>query len=226
MKNVKRIIIGLLIIAVGVLLILKRLNVIDNFSIFFEGWWTLFIIVPSILGLISDDDKVGSLIGLTIGVLLLLAARDIIDFDLIWKLIFPVILIYIGLSLVFKDTFKNKVKKEIQKINTDGKVEYTSTFSSQKINLAKEEFKGAEINAIFGGVDLDLRDAKIKEDTVIKATCVFGGFDLLLPEDVNVKVDSTSIFGGVEDKRKDTKEEAKHTVYVQATCIFGGVEIK
>ena len=226
MKNVKRIIIGILIIAVGVLLLLKRLDIIESFNIFLEGWWTLFIIIPAALGLISDDDKTGNLIFLTIGVLLLLAARDIIDFDLIWKLIVPIFLIYIGLTIIFKDTFKNKLKKDIEKVDTNGIVNYTSTFSGQKFKIAKEDFKGAEINSIFGGVDLDLREAKIKEDIVIKATCIFGGADIFLPDDVNVKVDSTSLFGGVEDKRRDTKDDCKYTVYIQSTCIFGGVEIK
>ena len=226
MKNAKRIIIGLLIVAIGVLLMLKRLDIIESFDIFFEGWWTLFIIVPAALGLMSDDDKTGNLIFLTIGILLLLAARDIIDFGLIWKLIVPIFLIYIGLTIIFKDTVGNKVKKAIAKVDTNGMANYTSTFSSQKFNLAKEDFKGAEINSIFGGVDLDLREAKIKDDVVIKATCIFGGADIFLPDNVNVKVDSTSLFGGVEDKRKETKDDNKYTVYIQATCIFGGVEIK
>ncbi|MBO7078740.1 MAG: hypothetical protein J6W64_02910, partial [Bacilli bacterium] len=135
-------------------------------------------------------------------------------------------LIYIGLTIIFKDTFKNKLKKDIEKVDTNGIVNYTSTFSGQKFKIAKEDFKGAEINSIFGGVDLDLREAKIKEDIVIKATCIFGGADIFLPDDVNVKVDSTSLFGGVEDKRRDTKDDCKYTVYIQSTCIFGGVEIK
>ena len=38
---------------------------------------------------------------------------------------------------------------------------------------------------------------------------------------------SSSIFGGVSEKRKsDVKNENSHTIYVNATCIFGGVDIK
>ena len=42
----KKLIWGFLFIAAGVLLILHRLNIL-NVDIFFNGWWTLFIIIPS-----------------------------------------------------------------------------------------------------------------------------------------------------------------------------------
>ena len=226
MKRAKNIIIGLIVVLIGVLLLLKSLGVIENLNIFFEGWWTLFIIIPSAIGLVEDDDKVGSIIGIVIGVLLLLAVRDVISFDLIWKILVPTIIILIGLSIIFKDTLNQKVQKEISEIKTDGSEAYTATFSSQKVNLDSQEFKGSDINAIFGGVDLDLRNAKIKDDVVIKACAVFGGIDMRVPEDVNVKVVSTSIFGGVDDKSPKSNNDKKATIYVEATCLFGGVEIR
>ena len=61
-------------------------------------------------------------------------------------------------------------------------------------------FYGTELNAIFGGVDCDLRGAFIEQDCVIKANAIFGGIDIYVPEGVNVKVHSTSIFGGVDNK--------------------------
>ena len=42
-------------------------------------------------------------IGLLIGIALLLACQNILDFDLIWKLAFPAILVAIWLSIIFKD---------------------------------------------------------------------------------------------------------------------------
>ena len=55
---------------------------------------------------------------------------------------------------------------------------------------------------------------------------VFGGIDILVPDNVVIKTKSTSIFGGVENKKEVTNDENKTTIYVNATCIFGGVEIK
>lgn len=226
MKNAKNTIIGLIVILIGVLLLLKSLGIIENLNIFFKGWWTLFIIIPSAIGLINDDDKTGNIIGLFIGILLLLGVRDVISFDLIWKIFFPVIIIIIGLSMVFKDFFTQNIRKEITKINASDLENYTAIFAAQKFNLANQKFTGGDINAIFGGIDLDLRETKLKENTVIKICAVFGGVDIFVPQNVNVKVVSHAIFGGVDDKRRNLKEDSKDTIYIDATCIFGGVEIK
>ena len=62
----KSVIIGLCFIVLGVLIGLASFDIID-FDLFFPGWWTLFIIVPSVMGLICDGDKTWSLVGLFIG---------------------------------------------------------------------------------------------------------------------------------------------------------------
>ena len=57
------------------------------------------------------------------------------------------------------------------------------------------------------------------------ASSIFGGIDIIVPKDVNIKVTSTSIFGGVENKVKNNTTNKK-TIYINATCLFGGVDIK
>lgn len=233
MKRVNRWLWGLVLIAIGVVWALSALEIIDV-NIFFRGWWTLFIIVPCTIGLITEDgERTGNAIGLLIGVCLLLGCQGLMRFDMMWKLIVPAVLIIVGLSFLFKDTIKSaamKQAKKLQKENPDGTKQYTATFGEQKLNFEGEEFKGCKVQAIFGGVKLDLRDAKIEHDVVVGAESIFGGVTILIPEDVNVKVISTSVFGGVSNKhmsRKTKDEEAnKVTVFVDAMCLFGGVDIK
>ena len=105
----------------------------------------------------------------------------------------------------------------------------TEITEEQKANLISKvnEKYGTELTAVFGGVKCDLTKAIIENDVVINATSVFGGIEIYVPDDVNVKIKSSSIFGGVSEKRKsDVKNENSHTIYVNATCIFGGVDIK
>lgn len=224
MKRVKEVIIGVVVLLLGVLLLLKSLGVIDSFNIFFDGWWTLFIIVPAIIGLVTDKDKTTDLIALIVGVLLLLGARDIVSYKMIGKLILPIIIIIIGLSLIFTSFFKPKAMKSIEETDKEGRTHYTAIFAGQEHKIT-DDYKGSNVTAIFGGVDLDLRKAKITEDLVIKPVCIFGGADIFLPDNVKVKITSSSIFGGVEDKRNNDNE-GKHTIYIEAVCIFGGVDIK
>lgn len=215
---------GLVLIALGVILGLRAFGV--NINIFFPGWWTLFIIVPSFIGLFSQDGKTGSAVMLAIGVFLLLGSLDVVSFQIIWRLIVPVILVIIGLSILFGDALKKKVREEMKKLHTGKEKEYWATFGSQKVNFKGEKFEGARLEAVFGGVQCDLRDAKIEKDVVITANSTFGGITIKVPEDVNIKVASTSIFGGVSDNRKRHDDDAAKTIYINATCIFGGVEVK
>ena len=227
MNRVSNVMWGLVLIILGVTFGLNATGITD-INIFFKGWWTLFLIVPGFIGLFKNNDRTGNIILIIVGVILLLCTRDILDFDIIWKLIFPVILVIIGISIIFKDLFSTKINKEINKLNEKIKKDsdYCSTFGSQNIKYDDEEFKGATLNSVFGGIKLDLRDSIIKGDVVINSTCVFGGITILVPKDIKIKIKSTPIFGGVEDKTKQKVNEKSKTIYSNSTTIFGGVEIK
>ena len=54
--------------------------------------------------LVTDDDKAADLTGLIIGVVLLLACLNVISFEILWKMILPVILVFIGAALIFGKT--------------------------------------------------------------------------------------------------------------------------
>ena len=226
MKKFGSLLWGLVFIAVGIIVGLNSFKV-TNIDLFFNGWWTLFIIVPCFIGLIKDNDKTASIIGLVFGIMLLLDVRSVIDTDLFWKLFLPLVLIIVGLSVIFKDTLNKKIKKEISKVEvSDNKKYITATFEEQKVDYDKEVFEGVIINAVFGGVKLDLRNAKIKEDVVVNTTSIFGGVDIYLPEKVNVKVVSSNIFGGVDNKVKNEISDKQKTIYINSTNIFGGTDIK
>ena len=84
---------------------------------------------------------------------------------------------------------------------------YFAAFSGQDVNLSNKKFNGSDVTACFGGIKLDLREAIIEKDIVINASSIFGGINILVPEDVNVIVKSTSIFGGVTNKKENTNSK-------------------
>ena len=213
MKKIENILWGIVLIVIGLIIAGNALG-FTNINIFFNGWWTLFIIIPCFIGLIKDKEKTGSIIGLLIGIALLLGCQNILDFELIWKLVFPTILVVIGISMIFKDTIGSKVNEEIKKLNKnrDNVNSCCATFSGQNIKLEKEKFTGADITAVF--------------DVVINASSTFGGIEIYVPANVKVKTKSTSIFGGVENKTNTQADENSHTIYVNGTTLFGGIEVK
>lgn len=218
MKKISTVLVGIIFVIAGVIIGLNSFGITD-INIFFDGWWTLFIIIPAINGFITDEEKMGSIIWLIIGIVLLLGCQNLISFDVIWKLTLPVILVFIGLSIMFNNNGKKDSK------NTSNN-EYCACFSGKTIKFDDKGFKGSEVNAIFGGITIDLTNAKIKDGAVIDATAVFGGVTILIPDDLKVEIKSTSVFGGVSDKTKNKEKKDKVTLYVNACSIFGGVDIK
>lgn len=205
---------GILLIVVGILFLGRNMDWWD-FSIFFDGWWTLFLIVPSVISLVRREGIGTSFLILVLGVLMLLASQEVIEWRTIWKVFVPLIIIVIGLAIIFA----NRKAKE-KKVRANAK-EYVAIFSGvdEVINKIESDFK---ITAVFGGVELDMRDVTLDSDLVIDCFTLFGGIDIRLPKNVKVEVNGLPIFGGVENKYHN---DGKVTVYINHTTIFGGVDL-
>ena len=207
---------GIVLIVVGILFLGRNMNW-WNFSIFFRGWWTLFLIVPSIISLVRKESMGTSFLILVLGVLMLLASQNVIEWSTIWKVFLPIIIMVVGLSIIFGN---RKVKTKKVKGNAK---EYVAIFSGvdEVINKIENDFK---MTAVFGGIKLDMRDVVLESDLVIDCFTLFGGIDIRLPKDVKVEVNGLPIFGGVENKYRNN-HEAKVTVYINHTTICGGVDL-
>ena len=224
MKKFTSIILGLILIAAGIIFGLNAFGKTD-INIFFDGWWTLFIIIPCFIGLVNDKDKSGSIAGLILGILLLLAAQDVFDFDNVWKLIVPFIIILIGLKLIFKDTFSHQ--KEVAHKTDEPEKEFMSAFQTQTVDCSGEKIKAAKLGAVFGGIKCNLHVAEIEDGSEIDLFCAFGGAEITVPENVNVKISAFCLFGGIADKRsRHSIDENAVTLHINGCCLFGGADIK
>lgn len=230
MKKVAPIVWGLVILALGVIFGGNAIGLF-NIDVFFDGWWTLFIIVPSFISMITEGRILSNLVMIAGGVLLLLAAQGIFTYEVAWKAIGAVVLIAVGLYILYRAIFRNngskEVEKKIKELNTDEKSmdSQMAVFAGNDRVYNKEVFNGSNLTAVFGGVKLDLRKAEFKKDTVIKAFAMFGGIEIYAPKDIDVKVRSGFFFGGFEDERADAAK-GKYTIYIDAAGGFGGVSIK
>ena len=225
MKKTSSILWGIVLILAGALFALNALNLTD-IDLFFDGWWTLFILVPCTIGLFTEREKMGNILGIVVGVCLLLACRDIVSFSLLWKLLVPAVIVIVGLKMLLGGIFGGKAHEILSKQKEEGKAPRNAfaAFSGSDLKMDGEVFEGAELTAIFGGVKCDLRGAIIEKDCAITVSAIFGGIDIFVPEGINVKVNSTSLFGGVSNKTTVHKDAP--TVYVSGTCMFGGVDVK
>ena len=205
---------GILLIIVGVLFLGRNMDWWD-FSIFFDGWWTLFLIIPAFISLVRREGIATSFLIFIFRISMLPASEEVIEWVRGWKVFAPVFIIVVGLSIILGN-------KRVRRPKSNAK-EYLAIFSSveETIDEIKSDFK---VTSIFGGVELDLRDVKLKEDLVIDCFSLFGGIDIRLPKDVKLEISGLPIFGGAESKYRGNGD-SKVTVYIHHTTIFAGVDL-
>lgn len=119
MKRINSILWGIALIVIGGIFALNAFG-ITSIHLFFDGWRTFFIIVPCLIGIFSEREKTGNIIGLLVGVFLLLCCQNVLDFDMLWKLVFPAIIVIIGLKLIYGAVFGDKATKIMEISRRDG----------------------------------------------------------------------------------------------------------
>ena len=84
--------------------------------------------------------------------------------------------------------------------------------------------------AIFGGSELDFRQAELEEGvTRLTAFSLFGGSKVIVPQDMPVTMSGFSIFGGRSDKRSHAKEmsaASAKALHISAISILGGFAVE
>ena len=111
--------------------------------------------------------------------------------------------------------------------NTEG-FSKNSVFGSGDHIVLDSEFKGGEMNAVFGGITLDLRRTNLPVgETILEVNAVFGGITIYVPSDWFVETHLDSVFGGFQDNRlpKEPLDSTKKLVIV-GSCVFGGGELR
>lgn len=224
-----------------------------DFHLFFDGWWTLFIIVPCGINIIQNKPNTGNIIGLVVGLMLLLGAQDVFAWRMMWSMVLPVALVIVGLSFLFRSgkgknyhedyhrgyqgsTYEGsqdfaqtgqESKTEDFRPHMEGAVpQFSSVFNGRKVSYNNEVFQGAVLHSVFGGIDLDIRNAILEQDVLIRAEAIFGGINILVPPDVRILIKDQSFCGGISNKANPPYGVPRATLYIEGNCAFGGVDIK
>ena len=132
MKNLRNILWGIFFIIIGLIVAGNILDITD-INLFFDGWWASLIIIGCSIGLITEKEKTGNAIGLGLGIVFLLASRDILDIELVLQLLFPAALVCLGLFLVFKE--KIDTKRKNKKVAS----QKTETIEAEKVETEVKE---------------------------------------------------------------------------------------
>jgi predicted membrane protein len=224
-NNLNQIFWGIVIIVVGVLFLIQTMGLVQDFN--FWKYLPLLIIVLGLYQLIANRFRawIGPVVFILLGSFLLLASLGRISWSVFGNLIWPTILILIGLSLIFR---RASALDDGYQTDEGQKFNYFAIFSGQKQKVISLAFLNGELTVMFGGVEIDLTAAEIAAPPArIQATVLFGGADLFVPPHWDVRNDVVALFGGVDHKGSQ-KPPAKATpdLILTGTVLFGGVTVK
>jgi len=210
-KMAPRFILGFIVMLIGTLLLLQNLDFID-FTIppVIFSWQVLLIIMGSIFILTSSNNSTG-LVLIIVGGLGLIPEY--------W----PIALVLIGLYIIFRS---DRIKGNL----IDNRLNVISVFGGDNNYLSYENLTGGNVTAIFGGSIIDLTGCKLSDrENVVKLLYIFGGSSFIIPNDWNVRIDTTSIFGKFSDKRiipVEVNSENNKILVFKGLILFGSGEIK
>ncbi|MHB1452451.1 MAG: LiaF transmembrane domain-containing protein [Saccharofermentanales bacterium] len=224
-RNISYILWGLLFIGAAVGLIGNIIGVWD-FTVFFPGWWTIFLILPALIAMIQNGIRIPNSIVLCVGVLFLLESQEIIPDKLLYKLLGPAVLLLVGILIIAKAFIKNGDTVKISSVNTEDNPDYFALFSGTNIKNNSSNFSGGSATAIFGGNEINLSDVVLKGDCTFTVTSIFGANEIVAPLHAKVEMRGVPIFGGNENKAKSSDNPDSYKITFVCTSIFGGTEIK
>ncbi len=220
MKSLTRTIIGLLIVAVGASFLLTNLDILP-FDVGIAQWWPLFIVAGGVVMLLSDvRNYLWALLVIGLGVLFQLKQFGIVDVNP-WQLFWPAIIIVLGVSVM---TSRGSSRG---KIAASDREDVMAILSGSEARVESKDFKGSRVTSICGGAMIDLRKAVIKKEATIDVFAFWGGIEIIVPEHVMVKNNTSAIMGGVEQQAGgDAVKEGSPILYITGDVVMSGVEVK
>jgi predicted membrane protein len=220
-----RLIFGLIVITLGVLWTLDNLGLVDSRQVL--RWWPLLIVLFGIckqIGFGMSRQPVAGLVLSVVGLLMLFHEFDLIHFG-IWQL-WPLLMIALGVSLVVR-SMRGPVVPGVGSEDRHNVVHSFAMMGGLNIKNESQEFRGGDVSAVMGGVELDLRGCRsANPQVVLDVFAWWGGIDVFVPKDWKVVTEVFPLMAGYEDHSRAPEGEAKTTLVIRGMAIMGGVEVK
>lgn len=225
MKNRTKLFIGISLLVLGVLIFLNNTGLLLGYQLNFATLWNYFWPVLFLgigITLLFDKNFTPAIIFLILGIALL--ATRILSFNF-WSTFWPLIIIFAGISILLRRDKPISVNNAA-KTSDEDRLDDTVLFWGVEKKMTSKNFKGGEVNTVFGGYQLDLRDVKVaKEGAEININCAFGGVEIFVPKDCRVVTNGTGILGGWTPDLKSNEVETP-VLTISGVVAFGAVDIK
>lgn len=211
---------GAIVVLMGVLLLLETTDLYPTGD--------LLVYVPSLFVLIGVWALVRSRFHNLIGPIVLVLVAGAwqlvaVGYASVAELVtyWPVLVIAFGLTVIF-----GLYRARVAEVD-DAHSSVFAAFGGVERRNTSKAFHSADLTAIFGGVELDLRDAAIAERPArVNAVAMFGGAEVIVPRDWNVQLDVLPVLGGASDERPRRAEQHEELdLVLTGFAAFGGVSV-
>lgn len=212
-----RVWIGLLFIVFGTGFLLHQVNVWDFTEILYNWWPLIFIVIGCVQLINFTHARLSGILFIFIGSLFLLNQWGDLDLTVyIW----PLILIAVGIWIMFARSNVDKAS------HVDDLIQTFSLFSGADVRCQSPNFKGGNVTSIFGGIEIDMREATLSsEGAALDLLTIFGGVTITVPKDVRVEIKGVPLFGGWENNVKQDSTSDR-VLFINCLAVFSGVEIE
>jgi hypothetical protein len=188
-------------------------------------YWPAGLIAIGVLKLWQSRDGGGAFFGLLLtiaGVWQLLEELAVvrISFEDLW----PLLLVLFGGYLVWQGLSGRQ--RLTPKEEGSGRMSAVAILGGVVRGNNSTAFRGADLTAVMGGCEIDLRQAAINGEAVIDVFALWGGIEIRVPETWAVESRVTPILGGVDDKTRPPMGASTHRLILRGFAIMGGIEIK
>jgi hypothetical protein len=216
----ERSLVGAAVVLVGLLLLVRTTGVYDTGGLLLYAPSLLVLVGVASLALHGLRNATGALALVVVGGLWQTVALGYLTWGAVvaW---WPVLLVAFGLSLLVRQVGRAPAA------TTDDTVGLVALFGGRDQRVASRAFRGGDLTVLFGGLGLDLRDAELAERPVrVGVTAAFGGVEIAVPRDWNVRMDVVPILGGTEDeRRREPRDHDELDLVVEGVVAFGGVSV-
>jgi hypothetical protein len=213
-----RIVLGLALVAVGVIFTLNNLDIVDALA--YLHLWPLLLVGLGVAQLFTREIY-GGLIVTALGSWLLAYNVGYLRHSP-WEL-WPLLFVVIGGGLMLRALRPRAIAGDPSAV-THG----FALLSAVTRKSTSQQFHGGSFTAVMGGCDLDLRGAKLAGGRAVVDTFAFwGGIGIQVPPTWRVTSQVWAFLGGFEDKSSPpAPEEADGELVVTGWAVMGGVEVK
>lgn len=216
---------GLMVIIVGVLFTLDNLDILDARD--YLQYWPAGLVVAGLLKLwqAARDGRgwFGGLFFVVLGTWMLI--ERIVYFTINARELLPLMLVFFGGYMVWRGFGGQRRERD-----SDGQSSFSgfAVMGGVTRRSNAQAFQGADLTAVMGGCEIDLRQASIApgSEAVIDVFAFWGGIEIKVPEDWTVYNKVVPIMGGVEDKTRMPQPASNKRLVIRGVVIMGGVAVK